>query len=163
LAINQSGSNSNFLIFRLRFKTFLISSNCLWRHKPYWLFRIIQENEGEVFLNTEVTDFVIQKKQVLGVKAIDKLTGQLLDFGGNEVICNMDPKTAAKLMGIKNFSWTVRKKLNYDYSPSNYMAYCAVKDIDLRDNGFGKWNVFHTGHQNLNEAFFDIYEVQAEW
>jgi all-trans-retinol 13,14-reductase len=131
-----------------------------FEHVIQSLVRIIQENKGQVFLNTEVTEFVVQEKQVLGVTAIDKLTGRLLDFRGKDIICNMDPKTAAKMIGIEKFSWAVRKKLDYNYSPSNYMAYCAVKDIDLRDYGFGKWNVFHTGHQNLNEAFFDMYEKQ---
>ncbi len=62
------------------------------------------------------------------------------------------------MIGVKNFSRTVRNKLNYEYSPSNYMAYCVVKDIDLRDYGFGKWNTFHTGHHDLNQAFDQMYE-----
>jgi all-trans-retinol 13,14-reductase len=122
------------------------------------LVKVIQENRGEVFLNTEVTNFIVSDKQVIGVKAEDKLTGQSLEFKGKDVICNIDPKRASQMIGIEKFSRSIRKKLDYDYSPSNYMAYCAVKDIDLRDYGFGKWNTFHTGHQDLNEAFFDMYE-----
>ena len=37
------------------------------------------------------------------------------------------------------------------------MAYCVVKDIDLRDYGFGKWNTFHSGDRDLNQAFDRMY------
>jgi all-trans-retinol 13,14-reductase len=129
-----------------------------FEHVIQSLVKVIQENGGEVILNTEVTNFIVADKQVTGVKAEHKLTGQSLEFTGENVICNIDPKKASQMIGIEKFSRSVRKKLDYDYSPSNYMAYCAVKDIDLRDYGFGKWNTFHTGHQNLNDAFFDMYE-----
>jgi all-trans-retinol 13,14-reductase len=129
-----------------------------FEHVIQSLVKVIQENRGEVFLNTEVTNFIVSDNQVIGVKAEDKLTGQILEFKGKDMICNIDPKRASQMIGIEKFSRSVQKKLNYDYSPSNYMAYCAVKDIDLRDYGFGKWNTFHTGHQNLNDAFFDMYE-----
>jgi all-trans-retinol 13,14-reductase len=129
-----------------------------FEHVIQSLVKVIQENEGKVFLNTEVANFIVSDKQVIGVKAEDKITGQILEFKGKDVICNIDPKRASQMIGIEKFSRSVQKKLDYDYSPSNYMAYCAVKDIDLRDYGFGKWNTFHTGHQNLNDAFFDMYE-----
>ena len=38
------------------------------------------------------------------------------------------------------------------------MAYCVIKDLDMRDYGFGNWNLSHTGHQSLNEAFSLMYE-----
>ena len=62
------------------------------------------------------------------------------------------------MIGEEQFSKTVRRKLNYEYSASNYMVYCVVKDIDLRDYGFGKWNTFHSEHLDLNEAFAQMYE-----
>ena len=55
-------------------------------------------------------------------------------------------------------SEAVRCKLDYEYSASNYMVYCVVKDLDLRDYGFGKWNVSQTGHESLNEAFAQMYD-----
>jgi phytoene dehydrogenase-like protein len=95
---------------------------------------------------------------VTGVEAINLITHQTSEFTGETVICNIDPKKAAKMIGEEKFSPKVRKKLNYDYSASNFMAYCVVKDIDLRDYGFGKWNLFHTGHDDLNEAFAQMYD-----
>ncbi|NJN07735.1 MAG: NAD(P)/FAD-dependent oxidoreductase [Richelia sp. RM2_1_2] len=122
------------------------------------LVKVIIDNGGEIILNTEVVNFLVSGKTVTGVEAMDLITHETSQFTANTIICNIDPKKAAKMIGYEKFSRTVRKKLNYDYSPSNYMAYCVVKDIDLRDYGFGKWNTFHTGHQDLNKAFSQMYE-----
>ncbi len=122
------------------------------------LVKVIEDKGGEVLFNIEVTSFILVDKTVVGVQAIDRETQKTHDFTGETVICNIDPKKAAKMIGIENFSRAVRKKLNYDYSPSNFMAYCVVKSLDLRNYGFGKWNLFHTGHEDLNEAFREMYE-----
>ena len=121
------------------------------------LVKVIEENDGEVLLNHEVTSFILQDKVVMGVKAKNSRSQQTKEFIGNKIICNIDPKKAAKMIGLDNFSKTIRQKLDYDYSPSNFMAYCVVQDIDLRDYGFGKWNTFHSGHRDLNEAFEQMY------
>jgi all-trans-retinol 13,14-reductase len=122
------------------------------------LVKVIEENEGKVFVNYEVTDFLVSNKTVNGVKAINKITHETHDFIAETTICNIDPKKAAQMIGIDKFSKSVQKQLNYDYSPSNFMAYCVVKNIDLRDYGFGNWNTFHSGHNDLNEAFYQMYE-----
>ncbi|MUG96662.1 NAD(P)-binding protein [Scytonema sp. UIC 10036] len=122
------------------------------------LVKVIEENGGEILLNQEVTHFAIANKTITGVKARDRITHQIREFTGENIICNIDPQKAAHMIGVENFSRTVRKKLNYEYSPSNYMVYCVVKDIDLRDYGFGKWNTFHTEQRDLNEAFYQMYE-----
>lgn len=129
-----------------------------FEHVIQSLVKVIQENGGEIFLNTEVTRFIVSGNQIVGVEAKHETSEQMLKFMGKDVICNIDPKRASQMIGIEKFSRSVQRKLNYEYSPSNYMAYCAVKDIDLRDYGFGKWNTFHTGHRDLNEAFSDMYE-----
>ena len=122
------------------------------------LVKVIESNGGQVLLNHEVTQFIVNNKAVTGVQAIDLLTAQTREFTAETIICNMDPKKAAQMIGEENFSKTVRRKLNYEYSPSNYMVYCVVKDLDLRDYGFGKWNTFHTSDRDLNEAFARMYE-----
>ncbi|MDB9306429.1 NAD(P)/FAD-dependent oxidoreductase [Nodularia spumigena CS-591/12] len=122
------------------------------------LVKVIEDNGGEILLNQEVTDFQVINKTVTKVKAINRITHQSREFTGENIICNIDPQKAAQMIGVEKFSRKVRQKLNYEYSPSNFMAYCVVKDIDLREYGFGKWNVFHTSHQNLNEAFYQMYE-----
>lgn len=121
------------------------------------LVKVIEDNEGKVLVNYEVTDFLVTNNTVSGVKAINKITHQISEFKGQRTICNIDPKKAAQMIGINKFSKSVQKKLDYDYSPSNFMAYCVVKDIDLRDYNFGNWNTFHSGHRSLNEAFYQMY------
>lgn len=122
------------------------------------LVKVIQSHGGQILLNHEVMNFRVTDRTVTGVEAMNLSTHQTHEFSGNHVICNIDPQTAAKMIGESQFSPSVRQKLKYDYSASNYMAYCVVKDLDLRDYGFGKWNLSHTGHENLNEAFTQMYE-----
>jgi all-trans-retinol 13,14-reductase len=122
------------------------------------LVKVIESHGGEVLLNQEVTNFRVTDKTVTGVQAIDLITHQTAEFTGDTVICNIDPQRAAKMIGEEKFSQKVRRKLDYEYSASNYMAYCVVKDLDLRDYGFGKWNLSHTGHEDLNEAFAQMYD-----
>ncbi|MEM8804841.1 MAG: NAD(P)/FAD-dependent oxidoreductase [Cyanobacteria bacterium P01_G01_bin.38] len=126
------------------------------------LVKVIEDHGGQVLLNQEVVNFLVASSgkdiTVQGVQAIDRITHATQDFTANTVICNMDPKKAAKMIGFEKFSKAVQKKLDYDYSPSNFMAYCVVKDLDLRDYGFGKWNTFHTEQPNLNAAFEQMYE-----
>jgi len=122
------------------------------------LVKVIESREGKVLLNHEVTSFKVTGRTVTGVEAMDLTTHQTNEFTGDRIICNIDPQRAAKMIGEEKFSKKVRRKLRYEYSPSNFMAYCVVKDLDLRDYGFGKWNLSHTGHQSLNEAFSQMYE-----
>ena len=122
------------------------------------LVKVIESHGGEVLLNQEVTNFRVTDKTVTGVQAMDLITHQTTEFTGDTVICNIDPQRAAKMIGLEKFSKKVRQKLNYEYSASNYMTYCVVKDLDLRDYGFGKWNLSHTGHEDLNEAFAQMYD-----
>ena len=121
------------------------------------LVQVINDQGGKVLCNQEVVNFLVTDKTVHGVQAIDRHTHVTHDFTADTVICNMDPKKAAKMIGLNKFSKAVQKKLDYDYSPSNFMAYCVVKDLDLRDYGFGKWNTFHTEESDLNEAFERMY------
>ncbi len=123
------------------------------------LVKVIEAHGGKLFFDHEVTEFMVNNKEVGGVKAINKLTNETHQFTAKVTICNMDPKKAARMIGINQFSWSVQQRLNYDYSPSNYMAYCVVKDLDLRDYGFGKCNTFHTGHRDLNQAFYEMYTM----
>lgn len=122
------------------------------------LVQVISEQGGEVYLNREVTDFIYENHSIKGVKARDLTSQQTQIFLADTTICNIDPQKAAQMIGMENFSRPVRRKLNYQYSASNFMAYCVVKDLDLRDYGFGKWNTFHTTHPDLNQSFRQMYE-----
>ena len=122
------------------------------------LVDVIESHGGEVLTDMEVTEFLVEGKTVRGVKAIDRNIHASRVFSGETVVCNLDPKKAAKMIGLEKFSPAVQRRLNYDYSPSNFMAYCVVKDLDLRDYGFGPWNTFHSEDPDLNRAFARMYE-----
>jgi phytoene dehydrogenase-like protein len=121
------------------------------------LVKAIEDGGGEVLLHHEVTEFILDGKTVTGVRAKHLKTKATMEFTGKNIICNIDPKKAAHTIGIDKFSRTVQRKLDYEYSPSNYVAYCVVKDLDLSTYGFGKWNTFHTGDLDLNYAFDRMY------
>lgn len=122
------------------------------------LVKVIEDNGGAVLTETEVTEFILESKTVKGVRTIDRRTHESQAFCGDNVVCNIDPKKAAKMIGIEKFSPAVQRRLDYDYSPSNFMAYCVVKGLDLRDYGFGPWNTFHSEDTDLNHAFARMYE-----
>lgn len=129
-----------------------------FEHVVNSLVKTIEENGGKVRTETEVTEFIVEGKTVKGVKAFDQRSQETIELLGDRVICNIDPKKAAQMIGLQKFSSGVRRKLNYDYSPSNFMAYCVVKDLDLREYGFGPWNTFHGEDPDLNAAFKRMYE-----
>jgi phytoene dehydrogenase-like protein len=121
------------------------------------LVQSIRENGGEILLEHEVTSFLMESGSITGVEARNLRTDESGSWSAGNVICNMDPKKASEMIGPQHFSRRVRKKLEFEYSPSNFMVYCTVKGINLADYGFGKWNTFHSGHDNLNDAFNAMY------
>jgi all-trans-retinol 13,14-reductase len=121
------------------------------------LVDVIEKQGGHILYRHQVENFIVHKTSVEGVRVRDLVSDQLKEYRAKTVICNMDPGKAADMIGRDKFSSRVNKRLQYGYSASNFMAYCTVKDIDLRDHGFGKWNIFHSGGKDLNAAFHDMY------
>ncbi|MCO4746365.1 MAG: NAD(P)/FAD-dependent oxidoreductase [Proteobacteria bacterium] len=134
-----------------------------FEHVVDTLVGVIEAGGGEVRLNQRVTSFVQRDGRVVGVRAegVDDdgiATGEVQEFLGNHVICNMDPKRAAEMIGLEQFSTAVRRQLDYEYSASNFMAYCVVEGLDMREYGFGPSNLFHTEQPDLNVAFAEMVE-----
>ena len=122
----------------------------------------IRDAGSEVLLQHKVVDFVVEGGRVCGVlvQEIDAqgaALGPVRRLDGREVVCNMDPRTAAEWIGFERFSPAARRKLDYDYSPSSFMAYCVVEDLDLEAHGFGRSNLFHTEEPDLNRCFEAMY------
>jgi phytoene dehydrogenase-like protein len=127
------------------------------------LVATIRKHGGEVRLNCRVTDFLLCGDRVSGVIAEDVDddgigSGPVHEFQASEVVANMDPRRVSEMLGPARFSSRVRGQLLYEYSPSNFMAYCVVEGLDLRDFGFGKSNLFHTDEADLNVAFKSMFE-----
>ncbi len=131
-----------------------------FEHVVSSLVRVIREHGGEVLGNRVVTDFVLERGAVVGVIAEDPTRpGHTEEHRAGNVICNMDPRRAAEMIGLERFSTRVRRKLDYEYSPSNFVAYLVVRDLDLREYGFGRSNLFHTEQVDLNTCFRDMYHL----
>jgi phytoene dehydrogenase-like protein len=122
------------------------------------LVTVIEESGSVILLEHEVTSFIEQGSKVTGVRGKSLTTGTDFQYTGNEIVCNMDPQRVGKMLGMKKFAKKQQKQLDYDYSPSNLMVYCTVRDLDLESLGFGRWNTFHSGDDNLNVAFRRMYE-----
>lgn len=122
------------------------------------LVDVIRAGGGEVRFRREVVGFLFDGDRAVGVRA-ERLddegapTGELEEVRGREVVCNMDPRQAAELVGLERFSRTVRARLDYPYSPSSFVAYLGLSGIDLRAHGFGAWNVFHADDPDLDGIF----------
>jgi all-trans-retinol 13,14-reductase len=127
------------------------------------LVRVLRTSGGLLFLQRKVTRFIVDGAGVTGVEAerVDDKgvgTGEFERIDASAVVCNMDPRAAASMIGLDHFSRAVRARLDYEYSASSFVAYLSVKDLDLRDHGFGAFNVFHGSHPDLDAAFAAMHD-----
>jgi all-trans-retinol 13,14-reductase len=124
---------------------------------------VIEAHGGTVALRRSVTRFLLDGGRMRGVE-LEHLdargvgTGRFETIEGDAVVCNMDPRAAAERIGLERFSPSVRRKLDYEYSASSFVAYLSVEGIDLRAHGFGPWNVFHAEHPDLDGAFAAMHD-----
>ncbi len=135
-----------------------------FEHVVDTLVGFIRSHGGEVRVQRRVVDFVLEGDAVRGVIAEEVTgdgegTGRRERLSGREVVCNMDPRRAAEMIGLDRFAPAVRRRLDYTYSPSSFVAYCAVEGLDLRAHGFGRSNLFHAAHADLNRAFHEMYRL----
>ena len=123
------------------------------------LVDVINQHQGQIIYNQTVIEFLPEHPRMRGVVARNTLDCTAhTTYEAKNIICNMDPRTAAQLIGMQYFPTKMQKKLNYDYSPSNLIVYGAVKDLDLSQHGFGKWNIFHSEQLCLNQSFDEMYQ-----
>lgn len=79
-------------------------------------------------------------------------------FVGRTLISNMDPRACVEMIGSRHFPAWFRKKVEYAYSVSSFSIYLGLRGIDLRAHGFGRWNVWHYPHLDINR----VYRTQLE-
>lgn len=123
------------------------------KHFRYYVDRLakfVTDHEGcHIYYETPVTKVVTDGDQVTRVETKD---GKV--FEAKQYICNMDPQLAAeKLFGWDQFPAAYRTPLKYTYSPSGMVVYLGLKDIDLRQYGFGKHNVWHLEQWDMNKTW----------
>lgn len=113
------------------------------------LIKVVQNSPaGSVHFETEVSQINTDGDRVTSVETADGRR-----FSGRTVIANLDPKTCAGMIGWDQFPKSFRRKLVYSYSVSSYTVYLGLKGLDLRDYGFGNWNVWHYPHLDINRAY----------
>ncbi|MDA8562115.1 NAD(P)/FAD-dependent oxidoreductase [Gammaproteobacteria bacterium] len=122
------------------------------------LIKIIKENNGTVIFNEKVVSFKILNKKIESISTVSTVDcSKKNTYSAKKIICNIDPQTVTKMIGYENFSSKIIKKISYDYSYSNFVAYAAVENLDLRNYGFGNWNIFHSDHVDINTSFNEMY------
>ncbi|MBI4820703.1 MAG: NAD(P)/FAD-dependent oxidoreductase [Deltaproteobacteria bacterium] len=84
------------------------------------------------------------------VSEVQTKSGEI--FRAERYISNVDPRKTMELLEGAN---DARPDLSYGYSCSNFTLYLGVKGLDLRDHGFGAWNVWHYPHLDLNRMYRD--------
>ncbi len=122
-------------------------------HMVQTLANSIRERPGcALMLETEVTNIGIVNKAFDRVTTRDGRT-----FRAHRCISNVDPATTMKMVDTPlPARW--RRKLEYPYSTSTFTLYLGIEGIDLREHGFGSYNVWHYPSADLN----GIYHRQGE-
>jgi phytoene dehydrogenase-like protein len=115
--------------------------------------RITAHPGCKILYSSEVSRIVIDGDRV---DRIETKSGQTLR--ARRYISNLDPARTVELAGAERFSRSYRKKLAYDYSCSTFTMYLGVKDCDLRDHGFGSFNVWRYPHDDINGVYRDQLE-----
>ncbi|PIQ76243.1 hypothetical protein COU78_04760 [Candidatus Peregrinibacteria bacterium CG10_big_fil_rev_8_21_14_0_10_49_24] len=132
------------------------------KHFKYYIGRIadfITEHEGcHIYYETEVSKIHTDGNTVRSVETKDGKT-----FTAPNYICNMDPQKASHMIGWDKFPKEDRKKLSYEYSPAGIVVYLGLKDdIDLRDFGFGSYNIWHNEQWDMNTMWKEMSECNFD-
>jgi phytoene dehydrogenase-like protein len=113
-----------------------------------------------VLLEHEVERFDVERGRVSSVTTKD---GRV--FRAQRYISNVDPRRTAELAGRKWFD-ADRRRLRYDYSCGTFTMYLALKDLDLREHGFGSFNVWHYPHADIDRMYDDQlvrHDISNPW
>lgn len=114
----------------------------------------IREQPGcAVLLEHEVRRIVVEDERVVGVETADGRR-----FRARRYVSNVDPRATLALVEGARLPERYRRRLDYEYSCSTYTMYLGVKDLDLREHGFGSFNVWHYPHDDINRMYRDQLE-----
>jgi phytoene dehydrogenase-like protein len=125
------------------------------KHFKFFVDRLtefITDHDGcHIYYETEVTGIHLAKDRI---EKVSCRNGK--EFKADKFICNMDPQKASHLIGRDKFPKKTLHSVSYKYSPSSLMIYLGIKDIDLRDYGFGNHNTWHLEQWNINQAWKEM-------
>jgi all-trans-retinol 13,14-reductase len=128
------------------------------KHFKYYIRRLAQfitDHPGcHIYYETPVSKINVAEGKITSVETSNGKT-----FTAKNFICNADPKKMSELIGKQYFPKTEQKKLDYEYSQAGVMIYLGLKDIDLRDYGFGSFNIWHLEQWDMNQMWREMAQV----
>ena len=101
-----------------------------------------------VIFETEIIKLKNDHKKIIHIcsKAGEKILGEKFIYNG-------DPQLLKNLISNDCMDRSFNRKLSYEYSPSAFTIYLGLKDINLKDYGFGSWNIWHYSKSDINKVF----------
>jgi phytoene dehydrogenase-like protein len=106
-----------------------------------------------ILLEHEVDRIVVDGGRVASVSTTNGKR-----FTAQRFVSNVDPRRTAQLVGEEHLEARDRRFLRYDYSCGTFTMYLGVRGIDLREHGFGSFNVWHYPSDDLNRIYDDQLE-----
>ena len=104
-----------------------------------------------ILLEHEVDRIHVEGGRVAGVTTTNGSR-----FTAARYISNVDPRQTARLAGEHHFAAKNDQRfLRYDYSCATFNLFLGVKGLDLREHGFGSYNVWHYPHEDINRMYDD--------
>lgn len=120
------------------------------RHFKYFvdqMAKVITDSPGsQIIYGANVTAITVENDKVTAVKTDEGKT-----YTADRIICNMDPQKAASMIGFNNIPESYQEALKYEYSPSSFIIYLGLENIDLRDHGFSNANLWHMTQWDMNK------------
>jgi all-trans-retinol 13,14-reductase len=102
----------------------------------------------ELLLETEVERILVDRGRVTGVRTT---RGEI--FTAERYVSNVDPRRTASLIGERSLPRRWLRDLSYDYSSGNLTLYLSVRGLDLREHGFGSFNVWHYPEDDIDATY----------
>lgn len=102
-----------------------------------------------------LTEREVSRIEVEGGRVVGVTTKGGERFSARRYVSNVDPKRTLELAGRESFSRRDARRADYAYSSGNITVYIAVRGLDLRDHGFGSYNVWHYPHADLDRIYDD--------
>jgi all-trans-retinol 13,14-reductase len=112
--------------------------------------RIATQPGCHVLLEHEIDRIEVNDGRVTSVHTTN---GRVLC--AHRYISNMDPRATVDLAEVKEFPKSFVRGLSDDYSYGGISLYLGLKDIDLRELGFGSFNVWSYPHDDLERIYAD--------
>jgi phytoene dehydrogenase-like protein len=110
-------------------------------------------------------EHAVERIDVAGGRVVGVVTANGRRFTARRYISNVDPRRTAELAGPEHLARDA-KRLRYEYSCGTITLYLAVKGLDLRDHGFGSFNVWHYPHDDINgmyDAQLGRHDLDNPW